>query len=87
MFISICRLAQPWPQKREMQNSCFSKVVDVQRSRETGFSCSVIPLPESHCSTLFTSGCKRLTEGEAFALGFWVVSFLVWEAFGREKNC
>jgi hypothetical protein len=41
-----------------------------QRSRNAGFSCySVTPFPENCCSTLFTTGCKRLTEGgqEAFA--------------------
>jgi hypothetical protein len=36
-----------------------------------------MPLPENHCSTLFTNGYKRLTEGgfEAFALGVFALSF------------
>jgi hypothetical protein len=47
-----------------------------------------MPLPENHCSTLFTTQCKRLTEGgcKVFALRLLLLAFgfLVWEAFGRE---
>jgi hypothetical protein len=69
MFICRLRLAQPWPQKNKMQSSCFSKVIYVQRSRNTGFSCyNVTPLPENHCSTLLTTGYKRLAEGRSKAL-------------------
>jgi hypothetical protein len=31
-----------------------------------------MPLPENHCSTLFTTGYKRLTEGGCKAFAFWV---------------
>jgi hypothetical protein len=58
-------------------------------------------LPENHCSILFATGYKRLTEGglEAFCLGVFcfgafglrllllTFGFMTWEAFGREKNC
>jgi hypothetical protein len=58
-------------------------------------------LPENHCSTLFTTGYKRLTEGgwRAFALGFllwafclrlllfgfWAFGFLMWEALEGKR--
>jgi hypothetical protein len=71
-----------------MQNSCFSKIVYVQRSRSTGFSCyNVTPLPENHCSTLFTTGYKRLAgRGHSvFALGaFYFGDFLLLGLFTLE---
>jgi hypothetical protein len=68
----------------------------VQRSRNAGFSCyNVTPLP---CSTLFATVYKRpLKEEEGLLFGFLffgllalgkkILLWLVWEAFGREKNC
>jgi hypothetical protein len=36
----------------------------VERSRNAGFFCyNVIPFPKNCCSTLFTTGYKRLAEG------------------------
>jgi hypothetical protein len=77
-----------------MQNSCFFYVVYIQRSRNTNFSCyDVTPLPENYCSTLFKTGDIRHTSGgSVFALGALcfgsgAFGFLLWEAFGREKNC
>jgi hypothetical protein len=50
-----------------------------------------MPLPENCCSTLFTTGYKRLTEGgcAAFALGFlleaFAFGFLMWEALEGKR--
>jgi hypothetical protein len=43
-----------------------------------------MPLPENCCSTLFTTGYKRLTEGgcQAFALRLLLFGFLMGKAFG-----
>jgi hypothetical protein len=56
----------------------------------SGFSCyNVTLLPENCCSTLFTTGYKRLAEGGHEALGFWLLDegrlFDV-GGFGREKD-
>jgi hypothetical protein len=69
IFICRLKLAQPWPQKRK-----------IQRSRNAGFFCyNVTPLPENHCSTLFTTRCKWLTEGghKAPALGTFALRLFV----------
>jgi hypothetical protein len=63
----------------------------VQR-RNAGFSCcNVTPLP---CPALFAAikdpeGGKRAFCFPLLAFAFWgfTFGFLVWEAFGREKNC
>jgi hypothetical protein len=34
-----------------------------------------MPLPENHCSTLFTTGYKRLTEGGCEAFSLWAFAF------------
>jgi hypothetical protein len=33
---------------------------------------TITPLPENYCSTLFTTGYKRLTEGGHEAFDFWL---------------
>jgi hypothetical protein len=40
-----------------------------------------MPLPENHCSTLFTSGYKRFTEGgwEAFCFEAFCFWLLLWD--------
>jgi hypothetical protein len=40
-----------------------------------------MPLPENHCSTLFTTGYKRLTEGEHEAFCFCFGGFFALGAF------
>jgi hypothetical protein len=69
---------------------------------KAGFSChNVMSLPENCCSTLFTTGYKRLAEGgnKTFAFGFWafgLLGFWLWlldegrlfdvGGFGRQKD-
>jgi hypothetical protein len=90
------RWAQPWPRNRKSRTVASPKLV-VQRSLNAGFSCyNVTPLPESLCSNLFAAVFKRPSEGglRAFAFGFYfglwldsfALGFLVWVAFGKEKN-
>jgi hypothetical protein len=69
--------------------------------REAGTQVSpvtVSPLSKNHCSTLFTTGYKRLAEGgcEAFAFVFgfllWAFAFLTFgflkgKAFWMKGNC
>jgi hypothetical protein len=78
MFICRPRLAQPWPQKMKMQNSCFSYVVYVKRSRNAGFSCyNVTPLPRTAAPPCLPLGIKdSLKEAFGFWLfGFWLLAF------------
>jgi hypothetical protein len=88
MFICRLRLAQPLATEKEnaeqllLLNCLFS---EKQEHRFLLLQCQV--LPENLCSTLFTTGYKRLTEAgceafafgffcfEAFAFGFWAFGF------------
>jgi hypothetical protein len=75
LYSIFCRLSsvQPQPQKRarvRCRAAAFPKVFVFRERRnteETQFP-PVMPLPENRCSTSFTTGYKRLTEGghEAF---------------------
>jgi hypothetical protein len=65
--------------KKPMKVRCSSAAflsLHVQRSRKAGFSSyNVTPLPKKCCSTLFTTGYKRLVEGGHEAFGFWLLAF------------
>jgi hypothetical protein len=69
-------------EKVRCSSAAFPKLF---RNRNTGSFCyNVTPFPENCCSTLFTTGYKRLTEGGHQASGFWL---LEGEAFLDVRGC
>jgi hypothetical protein len=74
MLICRLRFAQTQPQKRKMQNSCFSKVVYIQKSRNTSFSCdNVTPSPRTVAPSCLPLDIKDSLKKDMRLLGFWLL--------------
>jgi hypothetical protein len=102
-FLRCLSVGQDWHSPGHRKGKCRTAASPkLFTFREAGMQI-VTPLPENHCSILFTTGYKKLTEGGlggegrcgcllwAFALGLfaWLLGFWLSEmgGFGREKDC
>jgi hypothetical protein len=97
LFSLRLSINQDWHIPGHRRGKCRTAACKLFRFREAGMQVSPVIMshPKNRCSTLFTTGYKRFTEGGhqafglrllVFALGLFALGFLMWEAFGRERT-